>query len=427
MENEEFVVNSLLCFINSAKSDYSCESLFDIIYAFYSHEEIKNAKEKICILLKKDIVWRRDPEKKKKDLRDLLDYHEEFRTLNKHVKFVTMSHKKMPPMGMEMLAPVLINLTEDVMKLNEVIPKIVDIKSEVCNTADTVRQMQVDVNDLRKKFTFAVSGMEGAAKDLSNNEVDVLNELRTFRQSIGSIRDTNETRNVGLINDGVNHELESDLNSLISRGRSYASIVAEPQPDPKAHSPKNDGGIVNLSSTALVSERKTGAISKKRQAYKKHQTSRIYASDKKRNVENLDCEDTSMEEGDDEDWILVDGNRRKKRQKSPRRNFNTAKEKHSNYRLLGSKKDAPSTMRAVRKTADVFLGRVDKAVEADNIKDYIKDNFKVTVQSIETVEIQSKMFNAFKVSVFLEDRDKLFNAELWPEGMIVNKFYKRRS
>ena len=74
-----------------------------------------------------------------------------------------------------------------------------------------------------------------------------------------------------------------------------------------------------------------------------------------------------------------------------------------------------------------FLGRVDKEVEASNIKEHIKDNFDVNVQNIESVEILSKHFNAFKITVLLEDRDKLFNAELWPEGMIVNKFYKRRT
>ena len=118
MENEEFINDSVLCFIYSAKPDYSYESLFDVAYAFYLHDDIKRAKEKICILLKRDIVWRRDPEKKKKDLRDLLDYHEEFKEANKHVKFVTVSHKKMPPVGLEMFAPILTNLAEDIMKLN---------------------------------------------------------------------------------------------------------------------------------------------------------------------------------------------------------------------------------------------------------------------------------------------------------------------
>ena len=75
----------------------------------------------------------------------------------------------------------------------------------------------------------------------------------------------------------------------------------------------------------------------------------------------------------------------------------------------------------------MFLGRVDKEVTVDNIKDYIKDTFDVMIRSIEGVEIQSKQFNAFKITVLSEERETLFNAALWPEGMIVNKFYKRRN
>ena len=115
MGNAEVVNDSILCFINSAKSGYLHESLFNVAYAFYSHDEINSAKEKICILLKRDFVRRRDPEKKKKDLRDLLNYHEEVKEANKHVKFVTMSHKKMPPFGLEIFAPILTNLAEDIM------------------------------------------------------------------------------------------------------------------------------------------------------------------------------------------------------------------------------------------------------------------------------------------------------------------------
>ena len=54
-------------------------------------------------------------------------------------------------------------------------------------------------------------------------------------------------------------------------------------------------------------------------------------------------------------------------------------------------------------------------------------NFNVIVQSIENVKIFSNDFNAFKITTFLDERDKLFNADLWPEGMIVNKFYRRKS
>ena len=50
---DDFQINNLLCFINSAKKDYPNETLKDVTYAFYSHEEIKSAKTLLCNLLKK--------------------------------------------------------------------------------------------------------------------------------------------------------------------------------------------------------------------------------------------------------------------------------------------------------------------------------------------------------------------------------------
>ena len=46
---------------------------------------------------------------------------------------------------MELIAPILCNLTEEIHKINEALPKITDIKTEVCNTTDAVRQFRVDM------------------------------------------------------------------------------------------------------------------------------------------------------------------------------------------------------------------------------------------------------------------------------------------
>ena len=76
--------------------------------------------------------------------------------------------------------------------------------------------------------------------------------------------------------------------------------------------------------------------------------------------------------------------------------------------------------------ADVFLGRVDKDVMVSDIEKYVKDTFDVVTQKVERIEIQSDQFHAFKITVFFDERSKLFNAELWPEGMVINKFYNRK-
>ena len=71
MGDTVYIVKSILCFINWAYADYSYDSLLEVAYSLYSHEEIKVAKELLCTLLKKDLIWRRDPDKKRKYLKDI--------------------------------------------------------------------------------------------------------------------------------------------------------------------------------------------------------------------------------------------------------------------------------------------------------------------------------------------------------------------
>ena len=154
------IVNSLLCFLNSAKVDFSRETLKDVVCSFYSHERIKEAKTTLNVLLKKDIIWRRDPDKKRKDLADVVDQLEELTASRNNYKFLCDSYKAMPPLGMEMIAPLLINLSTEVSKINETLPKVLDVKTEVMNTADTVRQLRVEMTDVKKMFNDAVDGMK---------------------------------------------------------------------------------------------------------------------------------------------------------------------------------------------------------------------------------------------------------------------------
>ena len=54
-QSEEIVINNLLCFLSSARNDHSRESLLDMAYSFYSHEEIKLAKQNLQTLLKETL------------------------------------------------------------------------------------------------------------------------------------------------------------------------------------------------------------------------------------------------------------------------------------------------------------------------------------------------------------------------------------
>ena len=57
---------------------------------------------------------------------------------------------------MELIAPILCNLTEEIYKLNEALPWIIDARAEVCNAADAVRQSKVEMTQLHNTFLKAI-------------------------------------------------------------------------------------------------------------------------------------------------------------------------------------------------------------------------------------------------------------------------------
>ena len=146
--------------------------------------------------------------------------------------FVTDSYKRMPPVGLEIFGPMLRTLAEDTLEIKELLPKMVDIKSEVCNATDTLRDMKMDLRDIKNKFNKAVEGMEEAAKDITMNEAQTLDELESLRMNTQNGSSPSQRR----INTGRNK----------SKGGSYAENGsgrdgAETTRQWEHHKPADDG------------------------------------------------------------------------------------------------------------------------------------------------------------------------------------------
>lgn len=411
MEETPYVMNSLLCFLNSARSDYSYDSLMEVIFSFYSHEDIKVAKELVADLLKKDIVWRRDPDKKKKDLQDLLEFHELLKASDMNINIVTNSHKKMPPIGMEMLAPVLTVLVEEISKINETLPKIIDIKSEVSNTADTVRAMKIDIVDIRNKFKNAISGMQDATKDIVDTEVNVIEEIQSIRQSLAP----NEV--FPPITNNSNEAQATDSGNKSFAEITHQFIASEPLKNGKSRKGSRPRSFRNK-----VVDRRKGAISKiKKSAHTAQSDGHRFNFPSSDNIitdtEVSDQASSPSPQGGENPWILASTrNQRKRDHRATRREAS---------RVTGSKTSGLRSFKAAQRIMDVFVGRVDNSVSEDDVKDYIKNIFNVDVKYVKKLIIKSDIYAAYKVGVSQSDREMLFDAERWPEGIIVNKFYGR--
>ena len=185
--------------MQSANKDYSHQTLYDIIYSFYSYDDIKLSKEIIYNILGKSVTTRKNPDRKKKELDDLMQCFNEFNadtSRETKIKFVSDNYKKMSPLGLEFVAPLLINLTEEVSKINEILPKILDVKSEVRNTADTVRDLKMELNHTSSAIEKSLNNIE------NSNYGNKINSPRTVlsmnnQNSITKLKNSFEALSLG--------------------------------------------------------------------------------------------------------------------------------------------------------------------------------------------------------------------------------------
>ena len=84
----------------------------------------------------------------------------------------------------ELFAPILNNLSEEVANINEVFSKILAIKTEGFIAGESVRDIKMDICDIKRKFSSAITGMDNATKDLSFHEITVVDDMRLNRTSL---------------------------------------------------------------------------------------------------------------------------------------------------------------------------------------------------------------------------------------------------
>ena len=360
--------------------------------------------------------------RKKKDLDDVIDFHKELTTGRNNWKFLSNSYKGMPPVGMQMFAPLLINLTTEVSKVNECIPKFLDIRSEVLNTADTVRKMNIELIDIKDKFNKAVVGMEEATNNIADEELSVLSELRSFRQSIGAVGNPAQDSEVhrSLLGEennisGMNREESVDASVVIDRRDDDAAginisdgtfaegsgdVSLEPAPLPLADNVAIHDNV--LYSRVLKKMKQTSSNPQGLGSVRSFRDGKIAGSAR-------DSRSTYSAPN-----RLVPGRGRP----------STTQRGSNSVRLMGARKDYVSSFRAVKRTVDVFIGRVHKEADEDVIKNYIKETFNIDCNKVEKLQIKTDLYNAFKVTVSFTERDALFKPDMWPEDVVVKKFLK---
>lgn len=397
-------INSLLCFISSAKNDYANEVLFDLVHSFYSEDDIIKAKDMLAEILNNSVIVRKNPERKKKSLDDVFEMFEEFLTKNRRIIFVSDSYKKMPPLGLEFISPVLCNLIEEITKINNILPKIVDIKSQVVNTADIVRNLKNQITGFESKINRKLSSSDDLCRHVRESNFSTLNNVSKSNPSNGYQElQIPVTPHSDAISTPITSNSES--NKIVELQQSIFNKIKADKIDSFNSSGLNNNKVTTSCGGSIAVQQLEPENS-----LAKADTAEDLSTFKS---QDLNSETKSITTDQQSGWNLVENKRKRQRNKK------------NNSIVTGSKKSSNGIFKGINKTVDVFIGRVDNDATVNDLKAYIEDNFKIKLIDIHQLIIKSDLYRCFRVKVNLVDRDALFNSEMWPEGIHVNKYYRR--
>ena len=107
-------------------------------------------------------------------------------------------------------------------------------------------------------------------------------------------------------------------------------------------------------------------------------------------------------------------------------NINLKNRKRESKFIRGSLNNS-GQFKSGESTLDLFIGNVNIDTEINDITDFILKQTKINCVNIEKLEVKSKLYNCFKITVKANDRDILLNGNYWPCGVRVKKYFIKRN
>ena len=392
---ENTVVNDVLCYISTARASLSRDRIVLNALAFYSDVAVRRAKDMIFDICKEKSVKRKactsHPNPIAADLEDIYLILEKMEGLKFLLPdFVAEGYVSLPPSsGFESLASVMCSLRDEISALRLEVSEVRKSNEKDMKALDNVGCIIQDVAEIKLLIhNLPKMKVSGSAPENFNSQ-SFSGQLMTDGSSglhYESSRHTREQIEQNVLESSdpniVIPDVDIPTNSLSNNGvfpreRTYANAtVMPPVSSNRRHSFQRGGtqGVAAMNRMATVSSNGRASF----------QSSRTQGVSEQRRIMG---------------------------QKPRRVNIN------------GTKAAVSSGLTSGLRILDIFVGGCGLQTSADEISNYCRDN-DVIVKKCESIETKSEWYKSYKISIDASIRDKLLDAEFWPEGIFVRKFFR---
>ena len=90
-------------------------------------------------------------------------------------------------------------------------------------------------------------------------------------------------------------------------------------------------------------------------------------------------------------------------------------------------KKSTALLKGVQPMRDIYVGRCDKSVTVEIIKEYIQTEFDIEATECLCLSVEESKFKSFKITVRGNQFPVLLNADRWPEFVCVRKYFVKNN
>ena len=391
---KELLINNVLCYISTARDCMKGDDLVRVCLGFFKSEDIVDAKDLLCDIIGEKGKRRRNENRLMHELHDILSL------LNKCddgdvllPKFVADSYNALPPSsGFEVIAGQIITLMDEISLLRTEVAALKDARLSNNNIQQENNILQEDILEIK-----------GELRKLNHKIIG--DNIRRDSLLLSSVE-------TSLIPTAAKCDEYKDNNTSSDKSESVITTVEVTSASPSApsfSSPfqnelldrllNDDGGLPSAPSFSQVCKTQ---LEKSSDQLKDVLPQRNGLSTNKKN------NDVS-----DDDYILVQNKKQKK---------------NTRMRIVGNSGRASTLLKSASRSIDLYVGNCDTDVTVDMLSQYISDIINVNVKNCEQLITRYDNYNSFKVSVLINDKDKLLSASVWPDNVVCRKyFYPRKT
>ena len=405
VNSANLVLNSVLCYVSSALETKTLDTIIDCCVPFFEYGQLREAKETLLLYCEHESETsnRRGNKSAKCLVTEVIEVFKYCKINNIELpSFVANSYNSMPPMsGYEIIGGTLSALIEEIYVLKEEIIALkhnneadkkcldnISIKSDLIEIKKTLKDIKFDNyqheirrvsltpasllnkinNESLSKMPMSSLSSEKTDLDLNKFEDLFLNECNEpSAPTLSQLQDESAS-----LPDLTSNEI-NNFGRHVQPDKTYSYMAAlKPKPKPVSNIQLNDHKKLP---TIVVTN---NHINKSRH----------------KNV--------------DEDGFTRIASKRKM--------------------TTGSKKTFENvSFKSANRLIELYVGRCEDSCTSDMLKDYLVSEVGVTPKECIQIETKVKFASAFRLTINFNDKDKLFNSDSWPEGVVCRRFYPGKS